>query len=110
MTESLKACLGKKISQLRLQHNLSRQQLADLAGFKLIGLSQIERGKKFVSEKTLQKFARIFNCSVRDLFSFDITPALTEENRKKLTDINNLLENHPDLISQTLEYLFNKIK
>lgn len=107
---NLRKKFGARIVELRKKHHLTQQQLADLVGFKLIGISQIERGLKFASEKTIQKLCTAFECKPQDLFNFEAKRVLTEEEKIAITDIKSILENHPEHIKDTLTSLINKIE
>ena len=83
--------------------------LPTLVGFKLIGISQIERGLKFASEKTIQKLCTAFGCEPKDLFSFEVKRILTKEEKTAIADIKAMLENHPDIIKDTFAFVVGKI-
>lgn len=109
MESNLKKLFGARVTELRKKHHLSQQQLADLVGFKLIGISQIERGLKFASEKTIQKLCAAFECEPYDLFNFDVKRILTKEEKTAIADIKSMLENHPEHIKDTLAFVSEKI-
>lgn len=109
MESNLKELFGARVAELRKKHHLSQQQLADLVGFKLIGISQIERGLKFASEKTIQKLCTAFGCEPKDLFSFEVKRILTKEEKTAIADIKAMLENHPDIIQDTFAFVVGKI-
>lgn len=109
MEGNLKEQFGARVAELRRKHHLSQQQLADMVGFKLIGISQIERGVKFASERTIQKLCMVFGCEPKDLFSFEGKRILTKEEKTTIADIKNLLENHPEKINDTFDFLISKI-
>lgn len=109
MESNLKELFGARVAELRKKHHLSQQQLADLVGFKLIGISQIERGLKFASERTIQKLCTAFGCEPKDLFSFGVKRILTKEEKTAIADIKTLLENHPEHITDTLAFVSEKI-
>lgn len=77
--------------------------------YTIVSLSQIERGTKFASEKTIQKFCTAFDCEPKDLFSFEQKRILTKEEKTTITDIKAMLENHPELIKKTLTFVINEI-
>ncbi len=108
MESNLKELFGARVAQLRKKHHLSQQQLADLVGFKLIGISQIERGLKFASEKTIQKLCTAFDCAPKDLFNFEQKRILTQQEKTAISDIKNILENHPELIKSTFSFITEK--
>lgn len=107
---NLREAFGARIVELRKKHHLTQQQLADLIGFKLIGISQIERGVKFASEKTIQKLCTAFNCEPHDLFNFEVKRILTKEDKTAIADIKSMLENHPEHIKDTFAFVAEKIK
>ena len=110
MESNLKELFGTRIAELRKKHHLSQQQLADMVGFKLIGISQIERGVKFASERTIQKLCTAFDCEPKDLFSFEVKRILTKQEKTAIADIKSMLENHPELINDTFAFVSEKIK
>lgn len=109
MESNLKELFGARVAELRKKHHLSQQQLANLIGFKLIGISQMERGVKFASERTIQKLCTAFSCEPHDLFAFEVKRILTKEEKIALADIKALLENHPEHIKDTLAFVLGKI-
>jgi len=60
--------LGKRISQIRRQRNLTSERLAYENGISKGYLSDIENGKRLPSLKLLEKLTRAFGVSLRDLF------------------------------------------
>jgi transcriptional regulator with XRE-family HTH domain len=109
MESNLKELFGARVAELRKKHHLSQQQLADLVGFKLIGISQIERGLKFASEKTIQKLCAAFDCEPKDLFSFEVKRILTKEEKTAIADIKTMLENHPEIIKDAFAFVVEKV-
>ena len=67
---SIKNLVGDNVRALRLQKGISQTQLGNLVDMKLVGISQIECGKKFISEKTLIKLCSALDCKVKDIFNF----------------------------------------
>ncbi len=109
MESNLKELFGARIAELRKKRHLSQQQLADLVGFKLIDISQIERGVKFASERTIKKLCTVFDYESKDLFAFEVKRILTKEEKTALADIKALLEHHPEHIKDTLAFVLSKI-
>jgi transcriptional regulator with XRE-family HTH domain len=79
--KNLKKLLGRRIAYLRKGAGLSQAQLAEKLEVCNNFIGQIERGERAPSLCTLEKFARIFNVRVKDLFDFD-----EPKTRKKLDD------------------------
>lgn len=109
MEKSLKELFGSRVAELRRKYHLSQQQLADMIGFKLIGISQIERGVKFASESTIQKLCTVFKCEPKDLFNFEMKRILSPKEKAAIADIKNMLENHPELIFDTFAFVTDKV-
>lgn len=60
-----------KISQLRIENNLTREELANLADISAKFLYEIEYGKKGFSAFTLYKIVQAFNVSFDIIIDFD---------------------------------------
>ena len=77
--DSTKVLLGKKIKQLRKKNKWTQEHLSELVGINSKSILRIECGKTFPSYQNLEKFAKIFEVEVADLF-----------NNHSLADINYL--------------------
>lgn len=67
----LKKQFGSRLRLLRVQKQMTQDQLADSANLSVDFLSLIERGKNSPSFESLEKLARALGVSVKDLFNFD---------------------------------------
>jgi len=63
---------GKRIRELRKTKSLTQEQLAELIERSQRQVSLIEVGNCFPSCVTLLRLAEVFNCSVNDLFDFEL--------------------------------------
>lgn len=68
---TLKEKLGKRIQEIRKSKNLTQEKLAEMVGIDTPNLSNIERGKRFVSSETLEKIIKSLNVREKDLFDFE---------------------------------------
>ncbi len=85
--DSLKRKLGARIQYLRKQQKLTQEMLAEKIGMDTPNLSNIERGKRFMTAETIEKIAYALNTTEQELFKFNY-----EEPAKFLhSDINELL-------------------
>ena len=85
---TLKEKLGARIQEVRKMQNLTQEQLAEKIGLDTPNLSNIERGKRFVSAETLEKIVLALNITEKELFDFGY-----EKPRENLIeDINNILQ------------------
>lgn len=84
---SLKENLGARIQEIRKSKNLTQEKLAEKIGLDTPNLSNIERGKRFVSAETLEKIAGALNISEKDLFDF----GHIQTKESLISDINKIL-------------------
>lgn len=85
--KTLKEKLGARIQEIRKLQNLTQEKLAEKIGLDTPNLSNIERGKRFVSAETLEKIVSALNITEKELFDFGY-----EKSREELIkDINTIL-------------------
>lgn len=65
-----KKLLGRKIKEIRKNHNLTQEQLSELIGIETSSLSGIESGRFFPSLHVLDKVAEILNIELVEFFKF----------------------------------------
>jgi len=68
---SIKEKLGSRIQYIRKSKGLTQEKLAEAIGIDTPNLSNIERGKRFVSADTLEKIIHALGISERELFEFE---------------------------------------
>lgn len=71
---------NNKISQLRIDHNLTQSEMSDRLGINQSTLSQIESGKLKPSLKVLNKISNEFNVTVDWLISLEKNPSVNPSN------------------------------
>lgn len=81
---SIKHILGLKVHDLRLQNDLSFQDLSEKSGLSISYLSEIEKGKKYPKGDKLLALAKALDVTYDELVSLKVS--------KKLTPIINLLQ------------------
>jgi transcriptional regulator with XRE-family HTH domain len=59
---------GSRIKFLRNQAGLSQEKLAELTGFHRTYIGLVENGKRNVSLKNIEVFAKCFKIQISDLF------------------------------------------
>ena len=99
---SLKEKLGKRIQEIRKSKKLTQEKLAELIGLDTPNLSNIERGKRFVTSETLEKIIKALNVSEKELFDFDHIKSREE----LITSINNILS---ETETKDIEYFYRMI-
>lgn len=65
---TLKEKLGARIKARRKELGLSQEALAELVNMDTPNLSNIERGKRFMTAETLERIAQALKTSERELF------------------------------------------
>lgn len=100
---SLKVKLGARIQQIRKSKKLTQEQLAEMIDLDIPNLSNIERGKRFVSANTLENIVKALDVTEKELFDFGYKGTKDE----LISEINNLLE-LSDV--KELEYYYRFIK
>jgi XRE family transcriptional regulator, fatty acid utilization regulator len=82
--EKIKLIFGLKIKQLRIDANLSLQDLADKTGLSLSYINEIEKGKKYPKAEKIAALAEAFEVPYDFLVSLKLT--------KKLAPLGQILE------------------
>ena len=60
--------IGKKIKNLRIENDLSQEQLAENINMSREHISCIERGKNTISIESLYKISKFFKVDIRNFF------------------------------------------
>ncbi len=64
----IKNQIGKKIKDLRIENDLSQEQLAEYIGMSREHISCIERGKNLITIESLYKISKYFKINIKDFF------------------------------------------
>ena len=100
--KSFKEKFGKRVQAIRKSKNLTQEKLAEVIGLDTPNLSNIERGKRFVTSDTLEKIVKALGVTERELFDFDYI----QDRDELIKSINELLEKAN---SRELEYFYRMI-
>ncbi len=87
--QTLKEKLGARIKVLRKKLGLSQEELAERINMDTPNLSNIERGKRFMTAETLEKIAQALQTTERELFDF----SKHEPQKYYRNDIEKYLDN-----------------
>ncbi len=99
---TLKEKLGKRIQEIRKSKNITQEKLAEMIGLDTPNLSNIERGKRFVSSETLEKIIKSLDVKEKDLFDF----GHIKSKEDLINSINRIL-NESD--TKEIEYYYRMI-
>ncbi|MDE6662763.1 MAG: helix-turn-helix domain-containing protein [Lachnospiraceae bacterium] len=90
-----KSIIGNRIRNLRMSHKLTQAQFAELIDISVNFLSEIENGKKGMSQDTLYKLCSKFAVSA-DYILFGIEPDSTNISSSMIIEYANSLD-HDEL-------------
>ena len=76
--------LKDKLKKLRIQHNMTQEEVAERLGFSAQTVSKWERGISYPDITLLPKIAKMFRCSIDSLFNMQ--SYWDEEHEKELLE------------------------
>lgn len=68
--DKIEVKFGHRIKELRLKQNISQEELAFRCGLSKNYISDVERGTRNVSLKSIEKIANGFVVNLKELFDF----------------------------------------
>ena len=66
----MKKLFGKRLRKLRLERNLTQEQVSEMINIKPENYSKIENGFSFPKPANIEKLAQAFNVEISELFQF----------------------------------------
>lgn len=102
----LKKEIGDRIRKIRLEQNHTQAQFAESIDISINFLSEIENGKKGMSQETIYKLCTHYNVSA-DYLIFGKQHSENSTTLSKITDLASALT--PNELSCTIDYL-NSLK
>lgn len=70
MEESLQIKVGKRIQEIRVEKNISQQDLAARCNFEKSNMSRLEAGRANATLSTLEVVAKALEVNIKELFNF----------------------------------------
>lgn len=70
MEESLQIKVGKRIQEIRVEENISQQDLAARCNFEKSNMSRLEAGRANATLSTLEVVAKALNVNIAEFFKF----------------------------------------
>ena len=71
MEESIQIKVGKRIKQIRIDKNISQQDLAARCNFEKTNMSRLEAGRANATLSTLEVVSKALEVEVVELFKFE---------------------------------------
>ena len=62
---------GIRLQEIRKAKGLTQAQLADMTALDVKTISRIECGARFPLKENIEKFVKVLDCNIKDLFDFD---------------------------------------
>lgn len=66
----IEARFGQRIKEIRLKQNISQEELSFRSGLSKNYISDVERGTRNISLKSIEKIAEGFSINIKELFEF----------------------------------------
>lgn len=101
--QDIKTILGKIVKELRLQKDLTQEQLAEFLDLQPATIAKIETGRSFVSSEVLTKLSNFFEVNPSIFFIRNITNK-SEEDLNYISEIKSML---PSFNSSKLREIYN---
>ncbi|MBR1680579.1 helix-turn-helix transcriptional regulator, partial [bacterium] len=86
----LKKKLGARIQEIRKSKKITQEKLAELIDIETPNLSNIERGKKFMTADTLEKIINTLGVKEKELFDFEHIMPRDELKQKIIFELENM--------------------
>ena len=104
--------IGEKIKNRRIELGWSQQKLADMMGYTSKStITRIEKGNNDVSQKNIEKFAKVLGVSIAYLMDWDIDYTVKIENPEMeilIEKISHCTEDQIQKIREYAEYILSK--
>ena len=96
---------NEKLKELRKQHNMTQEQLAERLYVSRTAISKWESGKGYPNIESLKNISKIFTVSIDELLSNnELLQAAENENKSNLSKLSSLIFGILDLMA--LAYIF----
>lgn len=100
---NIKQIFGKNVKRLRLEFDLTQEELAEKIDVQYQTISNIENGRYFISPENFESMCRFFNVKPIEFF---LEFNGKSSDKEKLEAINSILSN---LDSEILDYFYKMI-
>ena len=96
---------NEKLKELRKQHNMTQEQLAERLYVSRTAISKWESGKGYPSIESLKNISKIFSVSIDELLSNnELIQVAESENKSNISKLSSLIFGILDLMA--LAYIF----
>ena len=100
----LRAKIGYKLKQLRLEADISQEKLA----VHIQAIGKVETGKIFISEKVLIKACKFFDVKPRYFFDFDDIK-LRQSDTERISEITEKLQHSKPIFIKQIHKIVNAL-
>lgn len=93
--------LGRRLREIRKQKGFKQEKLAEIIDVDPTTISNIENGKNYPSMINLENIIEALGCTFSDIFDYEHK----KDKTNLITEINLLLEQHPEKIEDFYKIL-----
>lgn len=104
----LRAKIGYKLKQLRLEADISQEKLAEYLGVHIQAIGKVETGKIFISENVLIKACKFFDVKPRYFFDFDDIK-LRQSDTERISEITEKLQHSKPIFIKQIHKIVNAL-
>jgi len=113
MTE-LNRIIGKKINSLRKSKDISQQDLANYLGISRPAITQIEKGKRYLTPEEIMKLSEYFNISPNEIINPKLKTEVIIQDANKIPKVEESIrisipQKNLKKFKETLLYILNKV-
>ncbi len=106
--------IGGKITEIRLERELTQPELAERINVSVETISRMERGVSFPSLKTIEKISRALDVPLKSFFDFDESApkdkSFERELSKLIAFLRTLSEGELSKVRKVLKVVFDTLK
>lgn len=97
---NIKTLLGKRIKEIRKKNGMTQENLAELANIEIPSLSNIENGKNYPNNETLEKISKALNVRPFELFLFEYYKPQNE----LISEMTKFMQSNDELTRKMYQY------
>lgn len=97
---NIKHLLGKRIKEIRKRRGFTQEKLAELADIEIPSLSNIENGKNYPNNDTLEKLSEALSIPPYELYMFDYYKPINE----LIEEMTQAMQNNEQLTQNMYKY------
>ncbi len=106
--KTFKKLIGERIKYYRKQENLTQERLAEIMDFNTKSISLLENGHNYIALNKVPKLCSTLNIEPYQLFVFDKRNLRSENTKKDILELINIMDNKKLNLAYRLLYELNE--